>query len=196
MEPHRWTHTSHRHRLPAVTGYSPPPSPSFVHSYSSNHRHLHKPPARRFSTYPRHSETPAGTPFHTTSSSSPASSSHRDLKYAGFRRRTNFSRQYEISPAPEVAVSSIPHQIPQKCDVSDEKTSNRNKFTELAGGRLKFRWQMAFLVAVSSLYLFYICDCLLFELKVLLCGAGFDNEFFFIDSQEYFFCIIRPTIFR
>ncbi|KAD5803597.1 hypothetical protein E3N88_14957 [Mikania micrantha] len=126
----------------------PAPSPSFVHSYSSNHRHLHKPPARRFSTHPRHSNTPAGTPFHTTSSSSPASSSHCDLKYAGFRRRTNFSRQYERSPAPEVAVSSIPHQIPQKCDVSDEKTSNRKNFPELAGGRLKFRWQMAFLVAV------------------------------------------------
>ncbi|KAL8204573.1 hypothetical protein R6Q57_010196 [Mikania cordata] len=126
----------------------PAPSPSFVHSYSSNHRHIHKPPARRFSTYPRYSNTPAGTPLHTTSSSSQASSSHRDLKYAGFRRRTNFSRQYERSPAPEVTVSSIPHQIPQKCDVSDEKTSNRNKLTELAGGRLKFRWQMAFLVAV------------------------------------------------
>ncbi|KAI3826702.1 hypothetical protein L1987_00754 [Smallanthus sonchifolius] len=132
--------------------FFPAPSPSFVHSYSSQRHHLHKTPTRRFSTYPRHSNSPAATPSHTTpsssSSSSPAASSHRDLKYAGFIRRTNLSRQYQRSPTPEAPVSSLPHQIPPKCDVSDDKTSNPNKFTEFACGRLKFRWQMAFLLAL------------------------------------------------
>lgn len=47
-----------------------------------------------------------------------------------------------------MAVPSLTQQIPQKCDVSDDKTSVPNKFTDLAGGRLKFRWHMAFLVAL------------------------------------------------
>ncbi|KAK9058389.1 hypothetical protein SSX86_023231 [Deinandra increscens subsp. villosa] len=135
---------SHDQSPPSVSRdwFFPAPSPSFVHSYSSSQRHhLHKPPARRFSTYPRHPNPPPAP--------SAASSPHRDLKYAGFRRRTNFSRQYQTSPPPpEVAVSSLPNQIAQKCDVSDEKTSNLSKLTEFAGGRLKFRWQMAFLVAL------------------------------------------------
>ncbi|KAJ0784185.1 putative CASTOR/POLLUX/SYM8 ion channels protein [Helianthus annuus] len=127
--------------------FFPAPSPSFIHhTPTPSHRHhLHKPPTRRFSTYPKHSTSP----LHTTSSPSPSSSpssSHRDLKYAGFRRRTNFSRHYQRSPTPEAAVSSsLPHQ---KCDVSDDKKLSLNKFKEFSGGRLKFRWQMPFLVAV------------------------------------------------
>ncbi|XP_024984173.1 ion channel CASTOR-like [Cynara cardunculus var. scolymus] len=126
---------SHESSPPSVSRdwFFPSPSPSFIHSSSD---HLHKTPTRRFSTYPR------------PSSSSPASSSHRDVKYAGFSRRTNFSRRYQRSPAPEVAVSSLAQQIPQKLHVSDDKTSIRNTFIDLAGGRLKFRWHMAFLVAL------------------------------------------------
>ncbi|KVI00405.1 hypothetical protein Ccrd_021325 [Cynara cardunculus var. scolymus] len=134
---------SHESSPPSVSRdwFFPSPSPSFIHSSSD---HLHKTPTRRFSTYPR------------PSSSSPASSSHRDVKYAGFSRRTNFSRRYQRSPAPEVAVSSLAQQIPQKLHVSDDKTSIRNTFIDLAGGRLKFRWHMAFLVAVGSLSRFHL----------------------------------------
>ncbi|KAI3697154.1 hypothetical protein L6452_29950 [Arctium lappa] len=135
--------------------FFPSPSPSFIHSSATatstadHHRHhLHKTPTRRFSTYSRPSNAPAASPVHTTSSSSAAFSSHRDLKYAGFSRRTNFSRRYQRSLTPEAAVPSLTQQIPQKCDVSDDKTSVPSKFTDLAGGRLKFRWHMAFLVAL------------------------------------------------
>ncbi|XP_076959776.1 ion channel CASTOR-like isoform X2 [Bidens hawaiensis] len=118
---------SHEPPSPSVSRdwFFPAPSPSFIHSHSHRH-HLHKPPARRFST-------------------ATSSSSHRDLKYAGFRRRTNFSRQTHIYPTPEVDNSSHPDQVSPKNEVLDDKSSSSNKFT---GGRLKLRWQMAFLVAV------------------------------------------------
>ncbi|KAK1413630.1 hypothetical protein QVD17_35406 [Tagetes erecta] len=112
--------------------FFPAPSPSFIHSHR---HHLHKPPTRKFSTYRTHSNTLTTTPPSQTT----PSSSYRDLKYARFRRRTNFPKHYETSPTPEVAVS--PLQI-------DETSKRSNKFTELVDSRLKFRWQMAFLVAV------------------------------------------------
>ncbi|CAI9268867.1 unnamed protein product [Lactuca saligna] len=131
--------------------FFPSPSPSFTQpsSSSSSHRHhLHTPPSRRFSTYPKPSNPSAAGPALRTTSSSSAASSHRDLKYAGFSRRTNFSRRYQRSITPEVDAPSVVPQIPQKCDVSNDKTSTPDKFIDLVGGRLKLRWQMAFLVAL------------------------------------------------
>ncbi|XP_023737979.1 ion channel CASTOR isoform X1 [Lactuca sativa] len=129
--------------------FFPSPSPSFTQPSSSSHRHhLHTPPSRRFSTYPKPSNPSAAGPALRTTSSSSAASSHRDLKYAGFSRRTNFSRRYQRSITPEVDAPSVVPQIPQKCDVSNDKTSTPDKFIDLVGGRLKLRWQMAFLVAL------------------------------------------------
>ncbi|CAH1441277.1 unnamed protein product [Lactuca virosa] len=145
---------SHESSPPSVSRdwFFPSPSPSFTQpssSSSSSHRHhLHTPPSRRFSTYPKPSNPSAAGPALRTTSSSSAASSHRDLKYAGFSRRTNFSRRYQRSITPEADAPSVVPQIPQKCDVSNDKTSTPDKFIDLVGGRLKLRWQMAFLVAL------------------------------------------------
>ncbi|KAI3511444.1 hypothetical protein L1887_18597 [Cichorium endivia] len=145
---------SHESSPPSVSRdwFFPSPSPSFIQpssSSSSSHRHhLHTPPTRRFSTYPRPSNPSAAVPALRSTSTSSAASSHRDTKYAGFSRRTNFSRRYQRSLTPQVDAPSALHQIPQKCDVSNDKTSKPDKFVDLIGGRLKFRWQMAFLVAL------------------------------------------------
>lgn len=136
---------------PAVSRdwFFPAPSPSFIHHSSAFHRH--KPPARRFSTYSKPTNSSSSSLLSPSSNSASVQiSNSRDLKYAGFRRRTNFSRQYQRSPAPEVADSSLANQVDQKCDVSGDKITNSDKFS---GQRLKFRWQMAFFVAVG-----YLCD--------------------------------------
>lgn len=146
---------SHESSPPSVSRdwFFPAPSPSFIHHSSASHRHLpNKPPTRRFSTYPRPPSTFTPSQLHTNPPSSPVTSAHHDLKYSRFRRRTNFSRHYQRSLTSEATVSSLADNIksPEKCEVLEDKT-----VSEFAGVRLKFRWQMAFLVAVSSLYLFF-----------------------------------------
>uniref|UniRef100_A0A5B7BM51 Putative ion channel CASTOR-like isoform X1 n=1 Tax=Davidia involucrata TaxID=16924 RepID=A0A5B7BM51_DAVIN len=127
------------------------PSPSFIHS-----SHLSKNPTRRLFTYPRapkpyvsDSRPPKPPTFQTFSPS--GSVLPRDPKYAGIRRRIDFSRRSEKSPGVSGSKSDVSGSS-EKRDaldgVSGEKASGGKKFTGLAGGRLKVRWQTAFSVAV------------------------------------------------
>ncbi|XP_059655335.1 ion channel CASTOR-like isoform X1 [Cornus florida] len=124
------------------------PSPSFIHS-----SHPSRNPTRRFSTYTRpskpyvsDSKPPRPTSFRSFSHSS--SVPHRDPQYAGIRRRIDFARRSEMSPSTDDSGGRRPVAVSEKCEVSEDKTAVGKKCTGLVGGRLKFRWQMAFSVAI------------------------------------------------
>ncbi|GJW47995.1 ion channel CASTOR [Tanacetum coccineum] len=115
---------------PSRDWFFPSPSPSFTPRQPRRFSTPHA-PSRATSTLPILRHAPSHAPPRAGSMSS---SSYSEVKYGGFRRRSGFTRRVEREKEVEVVVKDGV----RKCEGEGEEK----------GARVRFRWLMAFFVAV------------------------------------------------